>query len=46
VASPDGAGMVTGESEGPASEAERIGRELGADLLERGARRILDAVYT
>jgi len=45
VASPDGAELVRGESEGPAAEAERIGRELGEDLLSRGARRILEAVY-
>jgi hydroxymethylbilane synthase len=45
VASPDGAALVRGESEGPAGEAERIGRELGEDLLNRGARRILEAVY-
>jgi hydroxymethylbilane synthase len=46
VASPDGAELVRGESEGPAAEADRIGRELGEDLLNRGARRILKAVYT
>jgi hydroxymethylbilane synthase len=46
VASPDGAEVVRGESEGPVSEAERLGRELGDELLGRGARRILDAVYS
>ena len=46
VASPNGAELVRGESEGPAGEAARIGRELGQELLERGARRILEAVYT
>jgi hydroxymethylbilane synthase len=45
VASPDGAALVRGESGGPASEAEGIGRELGEELLGRGARRILAAVY-
>ena len=45
VASPDGSEMVRAESEGPAGEAEAVGRRLGAELLERGARRILDAVY-
>jgi hydroxymethylbilane synthase len=45
VASPDGAELVRGESEGPAGEAARTGRELGEELLERGARRILEAVY-
>jgi hydroxymethylbilane synthase len=45
VASPDGSEVVRADAEGPASEAGRIGRELGATLLGRGARRILDAVY-
>ena len=45
VASPDGSELVRAESEGPAGEAEAVGRRLGAELLERGARRILDAVY-
>jgi hydroxymethylbilane synthase len=46
VASPDGAELIRGESEGAASEAEAIGRALGEDLLARGARRILEAVYS
>jgi hydroxymethylbilane synthase len=46
VASPDGGEVVRGESEGAASEAGSLGRALGNDLLERGARRILDAVYS
>ena len=46
VASPDGSDLVRGQSEGPAGEAARLGGELGADLLARGARRILDAVYS
>jgi hydroxymethylbilane synthase len=45
VASPDGGEVVRGEAQGPAAEADRIGRALGEDLLERGARRILEAVY-
>jgi hydroxymethylbilane synthase len=45
VASPDGSELIRGEAEGAASEATSIGRGLGADLLERGARRILNAVY-
>ena len=44
VASPDGSEIVRGESAGEAADAEAIGRSLGADLLVRGARRILDAV--
>jgi hydroxymethylbilane synthase len=46
VASPDGGEVVRGETEGLASEAESLGRALGQELLERGARRILDAVYS
>jgi porphobilinogen deaminase len=38
--------VVRGETEGAASEAESLGRALGQELLERGARRILDAVYS
>ena len=45
VASPDGSELVSAESEGPVAEAEGLGRTLGAELLERGARRILEAVY-
>lgn len=46
VASPDGAESVRASAEGPVGQAESIGRALGADLLDRGARRILEAVYT
>jgi len=46
VASPDGGEVVRGEAEGAASEAESLGRALGRELLDRGARRILDAVYS
>jgi hydroxymethylbilane synthase len=45
VASPDGAELVRGEAEGSVVEAEMVGRRLGAELLERGARKILEAVY-
>jgi hydroxymethylbilane synthase len=45
VVSADGATLVRAESEGAVSDAEKIGKELGATLLERGARQILDAVY-
>ena len=44
VASPDGAALIRGEADGDAVEAEAIGRRLGADLLARGAKEILDAV--
>ena len=46
VASPDGAELVRGECEGAVAEAELIGRKLGAELLDRGARRILETVYS
>jgi hydroxymethylbilane synthase len=45
VASPDGSRQVRGEMEGSTAEADRIGRELGADLLARGGRAILEEVY-
>jgi hydroxymethylbilane synthase len=44
VASPDGSELIRAESEGPAAAAETIGRDLGAELLARGARKILEAV--
>jgi len=46
VAAPDGSELVRAEAEGAAEDAEAVGRGLGAELLERGARRILEAVYT
>jgi hydroxymethylbilane synthase len=45
VASPDGEEIVQGHREGPSAEAARIGGALGEELLERGARRILEEVY-
>lgn len=46
VASPDGSDLVRGETNGPIADAARLGSALGADLLDRGARKILDAVYS
>jgi hydroxymethylbilane synthase len=46
VASPDGLEVIRGETDGPVGDAEKLGRKLGASLLERGAREILDAVYS
>ena len=43
VASADGATMLTAEVSGPAAEAEALGERLADDLLDRGARRLLDA---
>jgi len=45
VASPGGDEVIRGAASGAASQAESLGRALGNELLERGARRILDAVY-
>jgi hydroxymethylbilane synthase len=45
VASPDGSELIRGAAEGAIAEAEATGRALGAELLDRGARRILDQVY-
>jgi len=46
VASPDGAEVVRGTSEGTVGEAEMVGRRLGVELLNRGAREILETVYS
>ncbi len=46
VAAPDGSDLVQAESEGPDSEAEALGRALGAALLGKGAARLLDAETT
>jgi hydroxymethylbilane synthase len=45
VAAPDGSEVIRAEASGPVSEAAALGRALGSELLERGARAILDAVY-
>jgi hydroxymethylbilane synthase len=45
VVSPDGSELVSARSEGAAYEAASLGRALGNELLDLGARRILDAVY-
>jgi len=45
VAAPDGTQLVRAHAEGAAREAEAIGRNLGAELLERGARKILEGVH-
>jgi hydroxymethylbilane synthase len=46
VAAPDGTKLIRAESEGEPADAEALGRELGDELLARGARRILEAVYS
>jgi hydroxymethylbilane synthase len=45
VASPDGNELIRGEARGPLADADAVGRRLAADLLARGAKEILDAVY-
>jgi hydroxymethylbilane synthase len=45
VAAPDGSEVVRATAAGAVEEAEALGARLGAELLERGARRILEAVY-
>lgn len=45
VVSPDGSQVVRASLEGPAADAERVGRTLGEQLLAQGGRAILDAVY-
>ncbi|MFJ9951227.1 hydroxymethylbilane synthase [Kitasatospora sp. NPDC091207] len=44
VTSLDGRRQVTGSVTGPASEPERLGAALADDLVDRGARSILDAI--
>src|SRR5450759_3118081 len=46
VAAPDGSQVIRGAAEGAPSNAAKIGARLAADLLESGARRILQAVYS
>ena len=45
VGQPDASEMIRGEVSGPASEAEQLGTSLADDLLSRGAKEILDALY-
>lgn len=45
VAAPDGSFVVRRRTEGAPSAAESLGRDLGRELLDAGARVILEAVY-
>ena len=45
VIAPDASRLVRAEAHGPATEAERLGAALGAELLSRGGAGILEAVY-
>jgi hydroxymethylbilane synthase len=46
VAAPGGTQVIRAEAEGEAAQAAAIGGRVAADLLERGARQILQAVYS
>jgi hydroxymethylbilane synthase len=46
VAAPDGTQVIRAEAEGGAAQAAEVGARLAADLLQRGAREILEAVYS
>ena len=46
VAAPDGTQVIRAEAEGAAAQAAQIGASVAADLLARGAREILEAVYS
>jgi hydroxymethylbilane synthase len=45
VASPDGSQILRAEADAPVADAAALGHRLGAELLHRGARQILDTVY-
>lgn len=45
VGEPDGSHIVRGEIRGPAADAEQLGTTLAEQLLNDGARTILDALY-
>ena len=45
VGQPDASEMIRGEISGPASEAQQLGIKLADDLLSRGAKEILTALY-
>ncbi|MGR2768740.1 hydroxymethylbilane synthase [Photobacterium ganghwense] len=45
VGEPDGSRIVRGEIRGPAADAEQLGTTLAEQLLNDGARTILDALY-
>jgi hydroxymethylbilane synthase len=46
VAAPDGSEIIRAQSEGAMGDALKLGQAMGTDLLERGARRILELVYS
>ncbi len=46
IAAPDGGRVIKGSREGAVSDAARIGADLAQELLGKGGRAILEAVYT
>ncbi|WP_028767901.1 hydroxymethylbilane synthase [Shewanella fidelis] len=45
VGNPDGSQIITGTKSGSTADAEKLGIALAEELLEKGAKTILDAVY-
>jgi hydroxymethylbilane synthase len=45
VGNPDGSQIITGQVTGEKTQAIELGQALADDLLNRGAKPILDAVY-
>lgn len=45
VGNPDGKHVITAEIKGPKTEAVQLGQSLAEELLSKGAKEILDAVY-
>ena len=45
VAAPDGSELIAAEASGASNDAATIGARLGAELLRKGAAKILEAVY-
>jgi hydroxymethylbilane synthase len=45
VGEPDGSKIVSGEISGPAADAEALGTQLAEQLLDDGAKDILDKLY-
>ena len=46
VGEPDGSHIVSGEIRGSQTDAEKLGAALAGELLEKGAKAILDRLYT
>ncbi|MBT8134447.1 MAG: hydroxymethylbilane synthase, partial [Gammaproteobacteria bacterium] len=46
VGEPDGSKIIAGDISGHRSEAEQLGTRLADDLLSRGAKEILEKLYS